>query len=138
MFIIVLDYVLNETEKGYAEETNSRGFTTKLSNGSRSPAKALFDLALADDIALLEGNLERAQTQLTILAKWAKRVGLEVNIKKTEAFSNINHNSPNDPIDSHRFIELEGQRLEWSKNFKHLGSHIASTESDVRIRKGQA
>ena len=138
LFIIVLDYVLNEAEKEYAEETGSHGFTTKLRNGPRSPAEALFDLAFADDIALLEGNLERAQTQLTILAKWAKRVGLEVNIKKTEAFSNIIHNSHNEPIDSHRYKELEGQTIEWSKNFKYLGSHIASTESDVRIRKGQA
>lgn len=59
----------------------------------------------ADDIVLFENTLDRAQEQLTTTAKWARRVGLQVNIGKTE----------------------------WTKNFKYLGSHIASTES-----KGQA
>jgi len=41
-------------------------------------------------------------------------------------------------IHTHRYIQLNGQNIEWTKNFKYLGSQIASTESDVRGRKGQA
>jgi sorting nexin-29 len=145
LFIIVIDYVLKNAEKEYAETTGSSGFTTQPRESARRPETALFDLDFADDIALLEGGkkdsqgiLERVQLQATITAKWARRVGLEINIKKTEVFSNQEHNSLDKPISSHQYIELDGQRLEWCKNFKYLGSHIASSESDIQIRKGQA
>ena len=42
------------------------------------------------------------------------------------------------PIDTHQFIELDGNTIEWTKDFKYLGSHIASSEIDIRARKGQA
>ncbi|CAM4364063.1 unnamed protein product [Leuciscus chuanchicus] len=120
----------------YMQEKAPEQFTTTTS---------LFDLDFADDIALLEGgdnnkqqNLEKSQAQLQTTAKWAKRVGLEVNIKKTEAFSNQELAGPEMPINLHQFIELDGLKIEWTKDFKYLGSYIASSEADIRARKGQA
>ncbi|CAM4681115.1 unnamed protein product [Leuciscus chuanchicus] len=111
----------------------------------RQLSTSLFDLDFADDIALLEGgdnnkqqNLEKSQAQLQTTAKWAKRVGLEVNIKKTQAFSNQELAGPEMPNNLHQFIELDGLKIEWTKDFKYLGSYIASSEADIRARKGQA
>ena len=42
------------------------------------------------------------------------------------------------PLDTHQYIDLEGQVVEWTKYFKYLGSHIESSESGIKIRKGQA
>jgi len=50
---------------------------------------------------LLEGSLARAQQQLSITAKKAREVGLEVNVQKTEAFSNREHASANEAIHAH-------------------------------------
>ena len=41
-------------------------------------------------------------------------------------------------IDTHEFLEVERERIEWVNNFKYLGSMIVSTDSDIRTRKGQA
>jgi hypothetical protein len=145
LFIIVIDFVLKNAEKEYAEITKSHGFTTRLKGSSRNPECSIFDLDFADDITLLEGGkpddqnvLERVKLQVKITAKWARRVGLEINIKKTEAFSNREHNSPNEPIHTHQYIELDDQQIEWCRDFKYLGSHIASSELDIKTRKGQA
>ena len=62
--------------------------------------------------------------------KLAREVGLEVNVKKTQAFTNQHH--------ANEYLELEGQRIEWVDNFKYLGSMVVSSESDIRARKGQA
>ena len=57
LFIIVIDFVLSRAEQEHAEKTGSHGFTMQERQSSRHPAKALFDLDLADDIALLEGGI---------------------------------------------------------------------------------
>ena len=87
---------------------------------------------------MLEGSLDRAQQQLSITAKKARKVVIEVNVQKTEAFSNQEHASANEAIHTHEYIELDGQRIELVKNFKYLGSMVVSSESDIRARKGQA
>ncbi len=101
-----------------------------MKESSRNPQQSIFDLDFADDIALLEGDLEKAKQQLKITANIAREVGLEVNIKKTEAFTNQEHPSDH--------IELDGQHIEWVTNFKYLGSMIASSETDIKTRKGLA
>jgi hypothetical protein len=140
LFIIVIDYVLKTAQLNHANRydisVGENGFLTHLRESRRFPAKAIFDLDFADDIALCEGILERAQTQLDQTAKQAKLVGLEVNIKKTEAFTNqdIIHRNQSKP----KNLELEGQRIEWVNNFKYLGSMIRSSETDISVRKAQA
>ena len=140
LFIIVMDYILKNAEQEH-RANSGEGFVTKLKRSarlnSRETTTSLNDLDFADDIALLEGSLDRAQQQLSITAKKAREVGLEVNVQKTEAFSNQEHASANEAIHTHEYIELDGQRIEWVKNFKYLGSMVASSETDIRARKGQ-
>lgn len=138
LFIIVMDYVLNRAQAQHKANCNSGGFVTKRSNGRRHPEEAIFDLDFADDIALLEGAFDRAQFQLNTIADNARMVGLEINIKKTEALTNQQHNNPDTEINSHKYLELKGQQIEWVRDFKYLGSYVASSETDIRIRKGQA
>jgi hypothetical protein len=40
------------------------------------------------------------------------------------------------PLTHIQHIELDGQRIEWCKNFEYLESHIASSKLDIRVRKG--
>ncbi|GAA6108779.1 uncharacterized protein LOC103374843 [Tachysurus ichikawai] len=102
------------------------GFVTQPTQCRRELAIAIFDLDFADDLALLEGNLERAQSQLNKTAKQAEQVGLMVNVKKTEAFTNQ---------DKSKNLKLDSQRIEWVNNFKYLGSMVKSSETDINSRK---
>ena len=65
-------------------------------------------LDFADDI--LDGSLARPQQKLFITTKKAREVEFEVNVQKTEAFSNREHVSANKAIDTHEYIELDGKQ----------------------------
>ena len=58
LFIILVDYPLLRTTDG------DSGVLTCPRKSSRYPAKVLNDLDFADDIALLESSISRAQSQL--------------------------------------------------------------------------
>ncbi len=81
LFIIVIDYVMKNAQDEHTDEKGEHGFTT------------IHDLDFADDIALLENTLDRAQTQLNTTAKWVESVGLHVNIKKTKTQTINQYNS---------------------------------------------
>ena len=116
-----MDYVLKNVQNHHAE-SGGQGFITKLGHSHRHLVESIFDLDFADDIALLERLLELAQSQLTLTARLAAEVGLQVNIKKTEAYTNQQHTGLNIPIDRHQYmrgIALENvQRI----YLKRLGS----------------
>ena len=133
-----MDYVLKRAQNKHKANFNSGGFVTKRSSGRRHPETTIFDLDFADDLALLEGAFDRAQSQLNTTVDEARLVGLEINSKKTEALTNQQHSSPDTDINSHIYLELNGQQIEWVHDFNYLGSCIASSEADIRIRKGQA
>ncbi|RXN06516.1 PTHB1 isoform X1 [Labeo rohita] len=128
LFIIVIDYVLKNAELNHATihgiNEGENGFVTQPRQCRRQPVTAIFDLDFADDLALLEGNLERAQSQLNEIAKQAEQVGLVVNVKKTEAFTNQ---------DKSKNLELGNQKIEWVNNFKYLGSMVKSSETDISV-----
>lgn len=87
LFIIVMDYVLDESGKGY-------GFMYRTRTGSRDPARYISDLDFADDIVLLENSIRVANEQLEKLRSKAASVGLEINGEKTEVMSfNCDHSS---------------------------------------------
>jgi hypothetical protein len=89
------------------DHTNEKGeydFITNNRQSSRQPATTIHDLDFADDIAILESNFERAQVQLIQTSKWASEVGLQINIKKTQALTNQNTNNHS--------IQLNGQNIE--------------------------
>lgn len=86
----------------------------------------------ADDIALLEGDRNRAQEQLEKVARKAAEVGLEINVGKTKQMIINPENSPQ------LQLSLNHEQIEIVNDFKYLGSMVASTEKDIRVRKGQA
>ena len=77
LFIILVDYLL-----GKASEPDT-GVMTCPRQSSRYPAKILNDLDFADDIALLESSITRAQSQLTRTADAAADLGLVISAPKT-------------------------------------------------------
>ena len=124
LFIIVIDYVMKNSEKDY-------GFITHPRRSSRLLLQRLNDLDYADDIALFESSQERAQEQLTECSKAALNVGLEINIGKTKEMI-INNNTETQPL------KLNNEEIEIVNDFKYLGSLVASSEKDIKCRKGQA
>ncbi|CAF3391094.1 unnamed protein product [Rotaria sp. Silwood1] len=121
---------MKNAQLDHTNEKGEHGFVTNKRQSSRQPATTIHDLDFADDIALLESSLERAQAQLTQTAKWANKVGLQINTKKTQALTNQNTNN--------NTIQLNGQDIEWVDNFKYLGSMMLSSITDIKVRKGQA
>ena len=124
LFIIVIDYVMKNSGKDY-------GFITHPRRSSRLLLQRLNDLDYADDIALFESSQERAQEQLTECSKAALNVGLEINIGKTKEMI-INNNTETQPL------KLNNEEIEIVNGFKYLGSLVASSEKDIKCRKGQA
>ena len=102
----------------------------------RAPEKhdhqtTICDHDFADDIDLVESAFEGEKEQISLLARLAREIALEVNAKKTKAFTAIKRAA----VDK---IKLEGEPIEWVDDFKQLGSTVASSATDIKIRKGQA
>jgi hypothetical protein len=127
LFIIVMDYVMKNAELNHTNEKGEHGFITNLRQSTRQPATMIHDLDFADDIALTESTFDRAQSQLITTAEWAGKVGLQVNIKKTQLLTNQNTNK--------RSIQLDGQDIQSVDNFKYLGSMMLSSITDIKLRK---
>ena len=138
LFIIVIDYVSKRsaedfgylTHKGNNQDNSGRAVRST----TRLPDYKVNDLAFADDIALLENNSTQAQRQLDKLEHEAKKVGLEINVQKTEQMRlNQSANlSPTDPL------TIKGQPINIVEDFKYLGSYVGSTERDIKVRIGLA
>ena len=108
------------------------GFITNSRLNSRQPEIRLNDFDYADDIALLERTLNGAQQQLEETARLAKEVGLEINIPKTKVMV------MNTDYDNQNGLKLNNETIERVDDFKYLGSLMASCETDMKTRKGQA
>ena len=103
LFIIVMDYVLKEKEhyfRIYYQWAN-----------------------------VLESTFEKCQQLFSILSNKAKSIGLEINVKKTEALTNQNHQT--------NYVTLDNEKIQWVDNFKYLGSMVLSSETDIRIFSAQ-
>lgn len=125
LFVILIDYLMKNATEG----TDS-GVITHPRRSRRHPAKVLNDLDFADDIALLESSISRAQAQLTRTAAAAESLGLVISVSKTE-YMTINCN-PQPPL------QVYGEPLNHVSNFKYLGSMMASASSDLNRRKALA
>ena len=125
LFIIVINYVMRNSE----EET---GFLTHPRESSRRPEQRLNDLDFADDIALLENEVERSKQQLESTNRRAMEVGLEINTEKTKQLIISPYNGPHLPL------ILEHRPIEIVEDFKYLGSLVATAIKDIKARKGQA
>ena len=137
LFIIVIDYVQKQSagDFGYITHTGTKhGQRTSLRYAHVNEEYKLNDLDFADDIALLESDMTRSQQQLDAHKVNAGKVGLEINVKKTEQ---MRLNQPNNtaPIVN---LGINGEDIATVKDFKYLGAHMESTEKDVQARIGLA
>ena len=90
LFVIVLDYAMRKATEGNEE---AFGFTITPTKSRRIPARSITDLDFADDIALISNLINQAQKLLLAVEEECKKVGLEINSKKTKYISyNITDN----------------------------------------------
>ena len=83
----------------------------------------LDDLDYADDLALLAPELEDLQEKTSRLNEEAKKMGLKINMKKTEIMRmNMGNEDP---------IQVEGQGLKNVEKFTYLGNIIDSAGGAV-------
>ena len=119
LFIIVIDFIVNRSAGTF-------GFEYRLQKGSRQPAERLNDLDYADDFGLLERFSSLANDQLRALSQEASKVGLQINLEKTEYM--VFNQPPSETTD----IYLNGSTLKQVTDFKYLGSKM---ETDFMLRK---
>ena len=125
LFVILVDYLLKK-----ATSDLDSGVVTHPRRSRRHPAVVLNDLDFADDIALLETTIPRAQAQLTETAEAAKDLGLFISVSKTE-YMTANCNP-------HPTLQVYGDSINHVTDFRYLGSMMASGASDLKRRKALA
>ena len=128
LFIIVLDYAMRKALVGREDDL---GFTLSTRKSRRHAKETLTDLDFADDIALISDEICQAQEMLLRVEKECKKVGLEINTKKTKSIAFNTDNTT-------KLHTADGNELEWQDDFKYLGSWVGSSEKDIRVRKAQA
>ena len=124
LFIVVLDHALRLAISGREEEL---GFTLTPRRSRRVRPIMITDLDFADDIALMSDTVQEARDLLLAVESECKKMGLQLNTKKTKVMA---YN-----IDDTNISTLDGTVLEVKTDFKYLGSWIASTEQDMKIRR---
>ena len=118
-----------------------RGLCTTNSTHFNAPTKVtpstIRDLLFADDCALAACSLEALQHLCDRFAMAARRFGLTISIKKTEAlFQPACGNEYIPPA-----ILIEGEQLNAVENFKYLGSiasNDATLDAEINARIGKA
>ena len=129
LFIIVIDYIMTVAIE---EESSNAGFTLKPAQSRRVSAEILKDTGFADDVALVTDTIKEAQLLLDRLEEAAKSVGLVMNDSKTK-FMTLNT-----PKEESQLVSSSGNPLDITTDFVYLGSWIATTEKDLRVRKAKA
>ena len=122
LFVVLVDYLLKK-----ATSQLDSGVVTHPRRSRRHPAKSLNDLDFADDIALLESSISRAQAQLTKTAEAAADLGLVISAPKTE-YMTVNCNPQ--PA-----LQVYGDPIKHVSDFRYLGSMVASGSSDLQKAK---
>jgi hypothetical protein len=128
LFIIVVDYITTLTMD---DDKTDSGFTLKPARSRRVLAEKLAEVEFADDVALVTDTIEGAQLFLERLETAANSVGLAMNNSKTK-FMTINT-----PEEECVLASTTGNQLEHVSDFIYLGSWVATTEKDLRIRKAE-
>lgn len=125
LFIVLVDYLLEKSSSGV-----DAGVVTHPRRSRRYPARMLNDLDFADDIALLESSIPRAQSQLTRTATAAADLGLVISAPKTEYMTANCNPQP--------ALEVYGSTINHVTDFKYLGSMMGSSVGDLKRRKALA
>ena len=126
LFIMVLDYILRIS----LDPINQKGMLLMPRRCSREPTKYLTDLGFADDLALISHTIKDAESLLQSLEYAAKIIGLQCNEDKTEYMTTA--------VNLEELKSLNGTILKKVDDFKYLGSYIADSQKDFRIRKALA
>ena len=128
LFIIVVDYIMTVA----IDDVSDPGFTLKPARSRRVAAEKLADVEFADDVALVTDTMDEAKLLLDRLESAALSVGLAMNDSKTKF---ISFNTPEEEC---TLTSSTGNVLEHVEDFIYLGSWIATTERDFRVRKAKA
>ena len=124
LLIICLDYAMR------ISIAESDGIVLKKRRSRRHPSQILSDLDFADDIALLEETITKAQDLLHRVEKACQSVGLFLNAKKTK-FMLVNS------TDTTPLKTLDGCEIEKVNDFIYLGGYT-NTENEINTSLGQA
>ena len=125
LFIIVLDYVLQNTEATTGLQTH--------------PGKLLPDIDFADDISLLDQGKMQVLDNFQTIESSAKKVGLNINHEKTKIMIRNIENPRTEVIEGKTVIKIaDNTYLEVVDDFKHLGAYIANCHTDFKRCKGLA
>ena len=118
IFLIVIDWVMRKDRRMGIQWTLT---------------KQLEDQDFADDISLLSPRHEDAQTKLEHVAGEAEKVGLQININKTEVMR-VNYNRQ-------EAMQLQGKEIKETDSFTYQGSVVSKdggTDEDIRNRINKA
>jgi hypothetical protein len=121
LFLLTIDWVMRKTN-----ENGNRGIPWR-------EGFCLDDLDFADDLALLSANQTDLQEKTDILIRIAKKVGLSVNVKKTETM-----NTSQNPVNP---LFIEGEQVKNTKKFTYLGSVLCVEDgalADIKSRLAKA
>ncbi|CAH8845511.1 unnamed protein product [Trichobilharzia szidati] len=128
IFLIAVDWIMRQTAGN--EETGIKWTHTK----------NLEDLDFADDICLISHKLEDMQVKSNKLAEEASKIGLQVNIEKTEVMKIPGqHQQPQQQQQT--AISINGRNLKETTSFTYLGSIVSTTggtDEDIKARIGKA
>ena len=119
LFVVLVDYLLKK-----ATSQLDSGGVTHPRRSRQHPAKSLNDLHFADDIALLESSISRAQAQLTKTAEAAADLGFVISAPKTEYMIVYCNPQP--------ALQVYGDPINHVSDFRYLGSMVASGPSDLK------
>ena len=109
----------------------------KLKAKTKIQQTKLLELQYADDCALVADSPEVLQTVLTYVSKFYRKMGLNINIGKTEF---MQFSPPHVPRSS-TAVTIDSTPLKQVESFKYLGSHISSNchlDDELSYRVGQA
>ena len=109
----------------------------KLKAKTKIQQTRLLELQYADDCALVADSPNVLQTVLTFVTKFYRKLGLNINIGKTEVMELTTPHISRSPT----IFEIDGIPLKLVPTFKYLGSHISSNchlDDELSYRIGQA
>ena len=125
LFVVLVDYLLKK-----ATSRLGSGVVAHPRRSGRHPALSLGDLDFADDVALLESSVSRAQARLTRTAEAAADLGLVTSAPGTECVTVGCNPWP--------ALRVCGGPVSHVSDFGYLGSMVASGSGDLRGRESLA
>ena len=141
-FSLMLHVAFKDTTDGADIKSRfDRGVCNTNGSHFNAPTKVTLstirDLLFADDCALVACSLEALQRLCDCFATAARRFGLTISIKKTEAlYQPARGNAYVPPA-----VSIEGKQLNAVENFKYLGSIVsndASIDAEITARIAKA